>query len=40
MLESKLDKFRNEFILSIDEKFKVMWSDIDFELVVYKKDID
>lgn len=39
-LESKLDKFRNEFISSIDEKFKAMRSDIDLELAVHKKDID
>lgn len=39
-LESKLDKFRNEFMSSIDEKFKAMRSDIDLELAVHKKDID
>lgn len=39
-LESKLDKFRNEFISSIDEKFKAMRCDIDLELAVHKKYID
>lgn len=39
-LESNLDKFRNEFMSSIDETFKAMRSDIDLELAVHKKDID
>ena len=40
ILESKLDKFRNEFMVSIDEKFKAMKCDIDIELAVHKGEID
>ena len=40
MLESKLDKFRNDFMASIDDKFKSMKSDIDLELAVHTKEID
>lgn len=40
LLESKLDKFRNEFMSSIDEKFKAMRSDIDLELAIHKNEID
>ena len=39
LLESKLDKFRNEFISSIDEKFKAMRSDIDLELSIHQNEI-
>lgn len=39
-VESKLDKFRNEFMTSIDEKFKAMKSDIDLELSIQKTQID
>jgi hypothetical protein len=40
ILESKLHKFRNEFMVSIDEKFKAMKCDIDLELAVNKGEID
>lgn len=40
MVESKLDKFKNEFFVNIDNKFKVMKLDIDFEFGIYKKEID
>ena len=39
LLESKLDKFRNDFISSIDEKFKAMRSDIDLELSIHQNEI-
>lgn len=39
LLESKLHKFRNEFISSIDEKLKVMRSDIDLELLIHQNEI-
>lgn len=31
-MDSKLDKFKKEFISSIDEKFKAMKSDFKFEI--------
>lgn len=40
MIEGKFDKFCNDFMVNIDEKFKVMRSDIDFEFVMYIKDIE
>lgn len=40
MIESKLDKFRNDFMSSIDEKFKAMKTDIDLELAIHKNEID
>jgi predicted nucleic acid-binding Zn-ribbon protein len=39
-LESKLDKFRNEFMANIEVKFKAMKSDIDLELATHSKDIE
>ena len=39
LLESKLDKFKNEFISSIDEKFKALRSDIDLELSIHQNEI-
>lgn len=40
MVESKLDKFKNDFLANIDNKFKAMKSDIDLELGLHKKEID
>lgn len=40
IVESKLDKFRNEFVQGIDEKFKAMKSDIDLEFSIHKNKID
>lgn len=40
IVESKLDKFRNKFMTSIDEKFKAMKRDIDLELSIQKTQID
>lgn len=40
MIEGKLDKFRNDFMANIDEKFKAMRSDIDLELAMHTKDIE
>jgi hypothetical protein len=40
LVESKLDKFKNDFIASIDEKFKAMRAGIDLDLAVHKKNID
>lgn len=39
-VESKLDRFQNEFLANIDNKFKAMRSDIDLELGIHKKNID
>lgn len=40
MIEAKLNKFRNDFMAKIDEKFKAMRSDIDFELAMHTKDTE
>ena len=40
IVESRLDKFRNDFISSIEEKFKAMKSDLDLELSVHKAQIE
>lgn len=40
IVESKLDKFKNEFVQGINEKFKAMKSDIDLELSIHKNKID
>lgn len=40
IIEGKLDKFRNDFMANIDEKFKAMRSDSDLELAMHTKDIE
>lgn len=36
IVESKLDKFKNEFVQDINEKFKAAKSDIELELSIHK----